>query len=195
MKPRLLDQVRNVLRVRHYSPRTEESYVYWIKRFIFFHGKRHPSSMGADEVNSFLTHLAVDDEVSAPTQNQALCAILFLYRNVLEDPLPWLDEVVRARRSIHIPAVLTPSEVKGVLDELSGSSRLVVQLLYGGGLRLLEALRLRVKDINFARHEVFIRDPKGRHDRLSTMPRMMEADLKAHLERVKAVHDRDRAAG
>ena len=183
------------MRLRHYSPRTEESYIYWIKRFIFFHGKRHPSSMGADEVNAFLTHLAVDDKVSAPTQNQALCALLFLYRNVLEDPLPWLDEVVRARRSIHIPVVLTPSEVKAVLDELSGSSRLVVQLLYGSGLRLLEALRLRVKDINFARHEVFIRDAKGRHDRLSTMPRMMEPDLKAHLERVKALHDRDRAAG
>ncbi len=192
---KLLDQVRSTLRTRRYSRRTEETYVYWMKRFILFHGKKHPSAMGADEVNAFLSHLATDDDVSSTTQNQALAAILFLYRVVLEDPLPWLDEIVRARRSFHVPVVLTAQEVHAFLDVLGGSSRLVVQLLYGSGLRLLEALRLRVKDVNFARHELFVRDPKGRHDRLTTLPRSVEPDLADHLMKVKRLHDRDLAKG
>ena len=143
--PKLLDRVRNAIRVRHYSPRTEEAYVMWIRRFILFHGKRHPSSMGAEEVNAFLSHLAVDRTVSASTQNQALAALLFLYRHVLEEPLPWIDDIVRAQRPERLPVVLTIDEVRQVIAEVEPPSRLVVQLLYGSGLRLLEALMLRMK--------------------------------------------------
>ncbi|MEK6374541.1 MAG: integron integrase [Acidobacteriota bacterium] len=194
-QPKLLDRVRAAIRARHYSPRTEETYTGWIKRFIFFHNKRHPASMGADEVNAFLSNLAVEGHVSAATQNQALSAILFLYRFVLEDPLPWLDGVVRARRSQHIPVVMTPLEARLVIDELHGASRLVVQLLYGSGLRLLECLCLRVKDLDFARHEVLVRDPKGRHDRMTTLPRAAETGLRAHLEQARRVHDADLRLG
>jgi integron integrase len=194
-QPKLLDRVRAAIRARHYSPRTEETYAGWIKRFIFFHNKRHPASMGADEVNAFLSNLAVEGHVSAATQNQALSAILVLYRFVLEDPLPWLDGVVRARRSQHIPVVMTPLEARLVIDELQGASRLVVQLLYGSGLRLLECLRLRVKDLDFARHEVLVRDPKGRHDRMTTLPRAAETGLRAHLEQARRVHDADLRLG
>ena len=194
-QPKLLDRVSASLRARHYSRRTEKTYVGWIKRFIFFHNKRHPSAMGVDEVNAFLTSLAVDGQVSASTQNQALSAILFLYRVVLEDPLPWIDNIVRARRSEHIPVVLTPAEARLVIDELQSTSRLVAQLLYGSGLRLLECLRLRVKDVDFARHEIFVRDPKGRRDRVTTLPRLVETELRAHLERVRRVHDRDLQLG
>ena len=195
MAERLFPRIHATLRSRHYSRRTEETYTHWIRKFIFFHNKKHPAAMGADEVNAFLTHLAVEEHVSATSQNQALAAILFLYRAVLEDPLPWLDEVVRARRSFHVPVVLTPGEVTTILDEMSGPTKLVVQLLYGSGLRLLEALRLRVKDVNFGRHEVFVRDPKGRRDRLTTLPRAVEADLKVHLERVERVHNADMEKG
>jgi site-specific recombinase XerD len=142
MQPKLLDRVRAALRARHYSRRTEQAYAGWIRRFILFHHKRHPSSMGAEEVNAFLTRLAVDGKVTASTQNQALSAILFLYRVVLEDPLPWIGEVIRARRPVHIPVVLSSGEVQLVIDELQGAPRLVVQLLYGSGLRLLEAVRI-----------------------------------------------------
>jgi integrase len=190
-QPRLLDRVRGAIRARHYSRRTEEAYVGWIKRFIFFHNKRHPAAMGADEVNAFLTSLAVESHVSAATQNQALSAILFLYRVVLEDPLPWLGDIIRAKRTERLPVVLTPSEVRVVIDEVQGVSRLVVQLLYGSGLRLLECLRLRVKDIDFARHEIFVRDPKGGRDRVTTLPRMVEMELRAHLEAVRRTHDAD----
>ena len=192
---KLLDRTRVVLRSRHYSPRTEETYLYWIRRFIFFHGKKHPSAMGVDEVNAFVSHLATDDDVSATTQNQALAAILFLYRVVLEDPLPWINNIIRARRSMHVPVVLTTDEVRTIIGALRGSSRLVVQLLYGGGLRLLEALRLRVKDVNFMRHELFVRDPKGRRDRVTTLPRSVEPDLNAHLMKVKRLHERDLSEG
>jgi integrase len=149
--PKLLDRARTEIRARHYSPRTEETYVAWMKRFILFHNKRHPASMGADEVNAFLTSLAVERRVSALTQNQALSAILFLYRHVLDDPLPWIQDIVRAARPERVPVVLTGSEVRLVIEQVDGVSRLVVQVLYGSGLRLLEALQLRVKDIDFAR--------------------------------------------
>lgn len=192
---RLLPRVYDALRARHYSRRTEEAYVGWIKRFIFFNGKRHPSSMGGDEVNAFLTSLAVDDNVSAPTQNQALCALLFLYREVLREPLPWMDELIRARRPFRVPVVLTAEEVKKLLDHLSGTTRLIAVLLYGSGLRLLECLQLRVKDVNFARHEIFVRDTKGKRDRITTLPRSAEEPLQEHLVNARALHERDLAAG
>ncbi len=147
--PRLLVRVRTAIRTRHYSRRTEEAYVGWIKRFIFFHGKRHPAGMGPEEVNAFLSHLAVEGRVSASTQ--ALCSLLFLYRHVLDDPLPWLDEIVRARRKERVPLVLTRGEVRRLLGAMEGAPRLIAGLLYGGGVRLLEALRLRVKDIDLRR--------------------------------------------
>ena len=195
IKPRLLDQVRAAIRTRHYSRRTEETYLGWIKRFIFFHNKRHPGSMGADEVNAFLSNLAVEGHVSATTQNQALSAILFLYRYVLRDPLPWIEDIVRAQRPARVPVVLTSSEARMVIDQVEGVSRLVVQLLYGSGLRLLECLQLRVKDVDFARGEVLVRDPKGKRDRVTTLPRVVEVELRAQLERARRVHDRDLSLG
>ena len=192
---RLIPRVRGSLRARHYSRRTEEAYVGWIKRFIFFHGKRHPASMGGEEVNAFLTSLAVQDRVAAATQNQALSALLFLYREVLHDPLPWMDDLVRASRPFRVPVVLTIEEVRRLLDQLDGVPRLVALLLYGGGLRLLECLRLRVKDLNFARSELFVRDPKGRRDRITTLPRSAEHPLREHLQLVRQLHDRDLERG
>jgi len=194
-QPKLLDRTRNAIRARHYSVRTEEAYVMWIKRYIFFHGKRHPASMGGEQVNAFLSSLAVDDHVSAATQNQALAALLFLYRHVLNDPLPWLDDIVRARRPLRIPIVLTPEEVRLLLGKLEGVSRLVALLLYGGGLRLLECLQLRVKDLNFARHEIFVRDTKGKRDRVTILPRAADVDLHEHLLKVRQLHDRDLGKG
>jgi integron integrase len=194
-RPRLLHEVRTAIRTRHYSRRTEETYVNWIKRFILFHNKRHPASMGADEVNRFLSGLATEGHVAAATQNQALSAILFLYRHVLHDPLPWIEDIVRAQRPERIPVVLTPSEARLVIDQVEGVSRLVVQLLYGSGLRLLECLQLRAKEIDFARGEVLVRDPKGRSDRVTTLPRVVELELRAHLERTRRIHDKDVALG
>src|SRR5438477_56794 len=193
--PKLLDRVRAAVRTRHYSKRTEESYVGWVKRFILFHGKKHPSIMGADEVNKFLTSLAVDGEVAAATQNQALSALLFLYRHVLNEPLPWIDGIVRAKRPMRVPVVLTQPEVRTLMEQMTGVPRLVALLLYGGGLRLLEGLRLRVKDINFARGELFIRDPKGKRDRITILPQAVIAPLRDHLEYVKSVHAAYIAAG
>ena len=193
--PKLLDRVRAAIRARHYSRRTEESYVGWIKRFILFHGKKHPSSMGGEEVNAFLTNLAVEGNVAAATQGQALSALLFLYKHVLNDPLPWMDDIVRARRPQRIPVVLTPEEVRALLEQMNGVPKLVALLLYGGGLRLLEGLRLRVKDVNFARGELFIRDPKGRRDRITILPQSAIAPLHDHLEYVSNVHANDLAAG
>lgn len=193
--PKLLDRVRAAVRMRHYSRRTEETYVGWIRRFILFHRKKHPSAMGADEVNAFLSSLATDGQVSATTQNQALSALLFLYRHVLNDPLPWIDNIVRARRPMRVPSVLTPGEVRQLIENIQGISRLVALLLYGGGLRLLEALRLRVKDVSFGRGEMLIRDPKGRHDRVTCLPQSAVEPLKDHLDYVRAVHAADLAAG
>lgn len=189
--PRLIPRVYAALRARHYSRRTEEAYVGWIKRFIFFHGKRHPSSMGADEVNAFLTSLAVDANVSASTQMQALSALMFLYREVLREPLPWLDDLVRARRPFRVPVVLSPEEVRRLFDHLDGTPRLIALMLYGAGLRLLECLQLRVKDVNFARNEVFVRDTKGKRDRVTVLPRSAIDPLKEHLARVRLLHERD----
>ena len=151
--------------------------------------------MGGDEVNAFLTHLAVEGRVSASTQNQALSALLFLYREVLDDPLPWIDDLVRASRPLRIPVVLTPEEVRRLIDHLDGVPRLVALLLYGGGLRLLECLQLRIKDVNFARYEVLIRDPKGKRDRITVLPRSVVPDLREHLQKVESVYKRDLARG
>lgn len=193
--PKLLDRVRAAVRARNYSDRTADAYVMWIRRYILFHNKRHPSSMAADEVNAFLTSLAVDDDVASSTQAQALAALLFLYRVVLNEPLPWLKDVVRARKTFRVPVVLSGDEVRDVLAQLEGTHRTIAMLLYGAGLRLLEALQLRVKDVDFARHELFIRDTKGKRDRVTMLPRAAEPLLREQLLNASAVHTRDLRAG
>jgi len=193
--PRLLDQIRIALRVRHASPRTETAYVHWARRFILFHGKQHPAELGPEAITAFLNHLAVEGRVSASTQNQALNAIVFLYRRVLGRDVPQLGELVRARTPRRLPVVLTPPEVRAVLARLDGIPRLVSGLLYGSGLRLLEALSLRVKDLDFATHEIRIRDGKGRKDRVTPLPTSLEAPLRLQYERVRALHERDLEGG
>jgi integron integrase len=190
-KPRLMVRVHEAIRSRHYSLRTEEAYVMWIKRFIFFHNKRHPSSMGGEEVNAFLTYLAVDQNVSASTQNQALSALLFLYRHVLDEALPWIKDLIRVSRPARLPVVMTPEEVRLVLARMAGPAHLVALLLYGGGMRLLEALMLRIKDVDFDRGQIHIRDPKGRRDRHTMLPQMAVPLLRHHLETVRSIHDDD----
>jgi len=193
--PRLLDQVRLALRERHYSRNTEDAYVAWIRRFILFHGKRHPRDMGEAEAGAFLSHLAVVARVSASTQNQALAAILFLYRHVLRCDLPWLSDVVRARRSERLPVVLTRAEVSAVLRELRGTVRLMACLLYGAGLREIECCRLRVKDVEFARHRIVVRAGKGDKDRVTVLPATLGVDLARHLDVVARQHRADLAQG
>lgn len=193
--PKLLDQVRGKIRLKHYSIRTEQAYVDWIKRFILHFDKRHPRELGAAEVEAFLTHLAVAGNVAAATQNQAKSALLFLYREVLETELPWLDNVERARAPKRLPVVLTREEVQGVLGRLTGTHWLIASLLYGAGLRIMEGLRLRVKDVEFSRREILVRDGKGFKDRVTMLPAALAAPLAEHLERVKALHGRDLAAG
>jgi len=194
-KPKLLDQVRAAIRTRHYSLRTEEAYVGWIKRFILFHHKRHPSEMGEVEITEFLTHLAVNDHVSASTQNQALSALLFLYREVLVQEVGWLNGVVRAKKPKRLPVVLTKQEVEAVLSVLDGPKWLLAALMYGAGLRLMEALRLRVKDVDFSCDQILVRDGKGQKDRVTVLPSIVKAPLARHLERVKALHERDLREG
>ncbi len=193
--PRLLDQLRATLRVRHLSLNTEEAYVDWARRFILFHGKRHPKDLGAAEVQAFLSHLAVERQVSASTQNQAKAALLFLYKRVLGVDLPWLDEVVQARERRRLPVVLSPGEVRTLLDQLDGTMGLAAALLYGTGLRLLEGLRLRVKDLDFDRLEVTVRSGKGDRDRMTMLPERLVAPLRAHLVKVKTLHEKDLAEG
>jgi integron integrase len=193
--PKLLDRVRAEIRVRHYSIRTEEAYIDWVRRFIFFHHKRHPADMGAEEVGAFLSYLATERQVSSSTQNQAKSALLFLYQKVLGVELPWLDEVITARSSKRLPVVLTPTEVRRLLDGTSGTMNLIVSLLYGTGMRLLEGLRLRVKDVEFTRREIIIREGKGNKDRVTMLPENLVLPLSAHLEKVKALHQRDLDAG
>ncbi|MBW8372299.1 MAG: integron integrase [Thiobacillus sp.] len=193
--PRLLDQVRGKIRLKHYSIRTEEAYVDWIKRFVLHFDKRHPSEMGAREVEAFLTHLAVQGRVAASTQNQAKSALLFLYREVLEHDLPWLEDVERAKAPKRLPVVLTQEEAQTVLSRLKGTHWLVAGLLYGSGLRIMEALRLRVKDLEFTRGEILVREGKGFKDRVTMLPAMLVEPLKAHLKQVKVLHDQDVAEG
>lgn len=193
--PRLLDQLRDLIRTRHYSIRTEEAYVDWARRFILFHGRRHPGSMAAVEVTAFLTHLAVERNVAAATQMQARSALLFLYRELLGVQLPWLDDVVVAKTPQRLPVVLTPPEVQQLLLAMSGPLHLVASLLYGTGMRLLEGLRLRVKDVEFARREVTVRHGKGGKDRITVLPENLIAPLQAQLWAAKQLHDDDLAAG
>ena len=189
--PRLFDRVREAARVRHYSRRTERAYLAWIRRFIFFHGKRHPAEMGAPEITKFLSSLAVEGNVAASTQNQALSALLFLYRDVLEQDLPWLDDVVRAKRPARLPFVLTREEVRTLLLQMHGVPRLTALLLYGAGLRLLECAHLRVKDVDFARNQLVVRSGKGDKDRVTMLPTIVKAELTRHLEAAKQQHEMD----
>ena len=193
--PRLLDQVRGKIRLKHYSIRTEQAYLDWIKRFIRHFDKRHPRELGADEVEAFLTHLAVAGRVAASTQNQAKSALLFLYREVLEVQLPWLDNVAQAKTPKRLPVVLTRAETQSVLVRLKGTHWLIASLLYGTGLRLMEGLRLRVKDVDFSRGEILVRDGKGFKDRLTMLPVKLAQPLKDHLAKVNALHQRDLAGG
>lgn len=193
--PRLLDRVRERCRVKHYSIRTEQRYVDWIRRFILFHNKRHPAEMGAPEVEAFLTHLAVAGNVAPSTQNQALAALLFLYRDVLDIDLPWLEGITRAKKEPRLPVVLTESEVRLVLNHLDGVQAMIAGLLYGSGLRLMEALRLRVKDVDFERREIIVRDGKGGKDRRTVLPDSLGAPLQSQLERVRVFHDLDTQNG
>jgi len=194
-QPRLLEQVRIAIRARHYSLRTEEAYVGWVRRFILFHGKRHPTEMGEKEINAFLSHLAVRGRVSASTQNQALSALLFLYRHVLEKPFPTLENVVRAKRPTRLPVVMTRAEVRAVLNRVSGTPKLVATLLYGSGMRLLECLRLRVKDVEFGLNQIIVRDAKGHRDRIVPLPMVVRAVLPSWLSGVKRLHVKDLAEG
>jgi integron integrase len=193
--PRLLDEVRRVLRTRHYSLRTEHVYVGWIRRFILANGKRHPRDMGAAEVEQFLSRLAVQGRVTASTQNQALSALLFLYREVLGVDLPWLDGVTRARRPRRLPTVLSVDEVRRLLSAMEGRPWLVASLLYGTGMRLMECLRLRVKDVDFKRGEITVREGKGDKDRHTMLPRSLVELLRREIERARLLHRGDLDAG
>jgi len=183
--------MREAIRARHYSPRTEQAYLAWVRRFIYFHDKRHPAEMGEPEINAFLTHLAVTEKVSASTQTQALAALLFLYRHVLGREVGDLQDLVRARRDVTLPVVLTRVEVRDILAQLSGDKWLIVSVLYGCGLRLMECLQLRVKDIDFDRREVTVHQTKGRKDRVTMLPASLVAPLQKQLRAVKLTHDRD----
>jgi integron integrase len=192
---RLLDQVRDAMRLRHLSLRTEVAYCNWIRRFILFHDKRHPREMNAAEITQFLTHLAVDGRVAASTQNQALNALVFLYKRVLKIELRRIEEVVRAPQRRKMPVVLTREETDAIMAHLSHENRLLASLLYGSGLRLMEAVRLRVKDIDLARSEIIVRDGKGEKDRVTMLPQSIKAALKIQLDSVKRLHDQDLKAG
>ena len=192
---RLLDQVRDAIRRKHYSYRTEEAYVFWVKRFVFFSGKRHPRELDNDHVTAFLNHLARERDVAAATQNQALSALLFLYKEVLAQPMGWLDEVDKAKRPARVPTVLTCAEVRRLLAHLDGTKWLMASLIYGAGLRLRECLKLRVKDIDFDYSQVIVRDGKGGKDRVTILPERLAEPLRQHLARVKPLHEKDLAEG
>lgn len=192
---RLLDQVREVIRRKHYSIRTEDVYCDWVRRYVRFCDLRHPQDCGAAEVEAFLTALATKGHVAASTQNQARSALLFLYKEVLHSELPWLENVDSAKRPARLPVVLTKAEVRGVLTETDGTSGLILRLLYGSGMRVLEALRLRVKDLELSRKEIVVREGKGFRDRVTMLPMLLVADLEAHLARVRVLHARDLREG
>ncbi len=189
MEAKLLDRVRDKIRAKHYSLRTENAYLGWIRRLILFNDKRHPAEMSAAEIQRFLSHLAVEARVAASTQNQALASILFLYRDVLETELPWIDNIVRARMPVHVPVVLSRSEVQRLLDEIHGEVHLVAQLLYGSGLRLMETLRLRVKDVDFEYSQIVVRNGKGSKDRVTILPDIVVPPLRTQLRAVKNAHE------
>src|SRR4030067_2688182 len=194
-KPKLLDQVRAAIRTKHYSLKTEKAYVHWIRRFILHHNKRHPAEMGEREIGEFLTHLAVKENVAASTQNQALCAILFLYNQVLGKELGDFPDLAWAKKPKRLPVVFTREEAKAVLQQLSGTNWIMAMLLYGAGLRLSECLQLRVKDIDFAYKQITVRDSKGDKDRVTILPESVVDALKQHLVKVKSLHEKDLKAG
>ena len=194
-KLRLLDRVRGRIRARHYSLQTEKAYLQWVRRYVEFHDFASPTDLQPADIERFLTMLAVDRKVSASTQNQALAAILFLYKEVLEIELPRLSQIIRAKASQHLPVVLTASEVERVLGAMSGTPRVIASLLYGSGLRVSEGLRLRIKDIDFGYRQVVVRDGKGRKDRITVLPESLAPILKKHLERIRTLYDSDRAQG
>ena len=194
-KSAFITSVREAIRLRHYSRATEKSYCNWVRQFIRFHGLRHPRELGSAEIEAFLTHLAVERKVAASTQNQALCALLFMYRHVLEMELPWLDGIVRAKRPQRIPVVLSPDEVRRVLGELRETPRLIADLLYGSGMRRIEALTLRVGDLDFSYRQVIVRNGKGAKDRVTMLPDRLVEPLRVHLRRVRALHVQDLASG
>ena len=193
--PRLLDQMRNKIRLKHYSLRTEQSYIDWVKRYIWFNGKRHPKELGKAEVEAFLSDLAVTRKVSASTQNQAKSALLFLYKEVLGIEVPWLDSIEQAKTPKRLPVVLTQDEVKDVLARMGGTYALMGRLMYGSGMRLMECVRLRAKDVDFARDEILVREGKGFKDRVTVLPVGIKAELSAHLVRVRELHAQDLQAG
>ena len=189
---KLLDVYRDALRVKHYSPRTEDTYVAWVKNFILFHNKRHPREMGVDEIGQFLTHLAAEKDVSASTQNQAFSAILFLYRHTLHIELQEASLArFRPQRAKTVPTVLSKDEVKRLIASLTGTNKLIAQVMYGGGLRVMETMRLRVKDIDFDNHQIVVRDGKGENDRFTILPESLIQPLRLHLEHVKFIHQKD----
>ena len=194
-RPKLLDQVRARLRTKHYSPRTERVYVFWIRRYILFHNKRHPAAMGKPELEAYLSWLATRQQVAASTQNQALAALLFLYKETLQIQLPWLDNVIRAKRPRHLPIVLTRTEIDRVLANIEGTVKLFLQLLYGTGMRIAEAACLRVMDVEMSRRQIQVRQGKGNKSRITVLPDTVIAPLTAHLIAVKHIHDRDLACG
>lgn len=193
--PRLLDRVRSAIRARHYSPRTEKVYVSWVRRFVLFCGKRHPARLGGDEIREFLSWLATERRVAASTQNQALCALLFLYRHVLDVDIDWVEDIAPARRPSRLPVVLTVPEVRAVLGEMTGVSWLMASLLYGSGLRLMECCRLRVQDVSLARGEIAVRSGKGSKDRMTVLPQTLIKPLFAHLRRARILHKHDLSIG
>ena len=193
--PRLLEQLRDVIRRRNYSYRTEEAYVQWVRRFIYFSAKRHPLELGATEVTAFLNHLARERDVAAATQNQALSALLFLYKEVLQQPLPWLEQLERAKRPARLPTVLSRTQVSHLLAAMRGTKWLMASLLYGAGLRLTECLKLRVKDLDFEYRQILVRDGKGAKDRVTMLPGSIIEPLKRQLAVAKGLHDADLLAG
>ena len=194
-KPRLLDRLRDRIRLKHYSIRTEKAYLDWNRRFILFHNKKHPRNMGTQEVEQFLTYLAVNGRVASSTQNQALSAILFMYKEVLKIELPWLSDVTRAKRPEKIPLVFSKNETRKLLANLDGTYWIMAHLLYGAGLRLMECLRLRVKDVDFDMNQITVRDGKGKKDRVTMLPEIVKLHLQQHLEKVIIIHKQDLSEG
>jgi len=194
-KPRLLDQVRGVIRCKHYSIRTEQTYIDWIKRYIYFHNKQHPEDMGERHISAFLTHLAVNRKVASSTQNQALCALVFLYREVLKKEMGDFENLIRAKKPQKLPVVFTREEVRQVLLQMDGFHWLMGQLLYGAGLRVMECVRLRAKDIDFGYGQIVVRNGKGQKDRVTMLPEIIRDDLQRHLQKVRKIHETDLKAG
>ena len=193
--PKLLDQVREVLRTKHYSYRTEQTYIEWIRRFILFHQKRHPKDMGADEVQTYITYLANERNIAASTQNQALSAIVFLYKYVLQKEMIFPSDIIRPSKPERLPTVLSHAEAMSVIGHLNGVPQLIAKLLYGSGLRIMECMRLRVKDLDFENHQLIVRAGKGENDRATILPDSLIPTLKAHLETVRTIHQMDLKAG